>query len=321
MANLIEEIRKPISAEAPCGTDLEDEFDEDYIAFKTETDKLSSALTEGEINWNRVVELSQKILTQKSKDMGVASHLCIGLLRRDGLVGLVEGLEAYQALLEEHWDGLFPPLRARNARKAQLDFLDERSSKFAGRENITSGDGETLQHIAQTIKAIDQTLEGKLQGEPVILPELADVIQTRLKLVPLKPKIEQDDNQGVTRTEIVEELPRSVSTISGPIRSREDAYRQLSEIADYIAKVEPHSPTPYLVRRAVSWGEMSLAELLKELVGDNPANLKPVYSLLGIEDGTPSRNQPPGGKQPASQNQPASGNQPANRSQSPSARR
>jgi predicted component of type VI protein secretion system len=202
-----------------------------------------------------------------------------------------------------------------------LDSLDERASKFAGRENITSEDRETLQHITQTIKAINQMLEGKLQGNPEILPKLTDVIQTRLKLVPSKPKIEPDDNQEVTRTEIVEELPRLVSAISGPIRSREDAYRQLSEIADYLAKVEPHSPTPYLVRRAVSWGEMSLAELLKELVGDNPANLKPVYSLLGIEDGASSRNQPPGGNQPASRNQPQSGNQPANRSQSPSTKR
>jgi type VI secretion system ImpA/VasJ family protein len=315
MADLIEEIRKPIPQKAPCGIDLEDEFDEDYTAFKTETDKLSSALTEGEIDWNSVVNLSQKILANKSKDMRVAGYLCIGLLKRDGLVGLAEGLEAYQALLEEYWDGLFPPLliRGRSARQPPLDFLDERASKLK-KENITSEDRETLQNIIETIEAINQTLKGKLQGEPEILPKLADVIQTRLKLVPPKPKIEQDDNQEVTTTEIVEELPRSVGTISGPIRSREDAYRQLSSIADYLEKIEPHSPTPYLVRRAVSWGEMSLAELLKELVGDNPANLKPVYSLLGIEDGTSSRNQPPGGNQPASRNQPPSGNQPANRS-------
>jgi type VI secretion system ImpA/VasJ family protein len=318
MADLIEEIRKPIPQKAPCGIDLEDEFDEDYTAFKTETDKLSSALTEGEIDWNSVVDLSQKILANKSKDMRVAGYLCLGLLKRDGLVGLAEGLEAYQALLEEYWDGLFPPLRirGRDARKPPLDFLDERASKLK-KESITSEDRETLQNIIKTIEAINQTLKGKLQGEPEILPKLADVIQTQLSSL---PPIE-DDEQEVTGTEIGEDLPLSASTISGPIRSRESAYQQLSSIADYLEKIEPHSPTPYLVRRAVSWGEMSLAELLKELVGDNPANLKPVYSLLGIEDGTSSRNQPPGGNQPASRNQPPSGNQPANRSQSPSTKR
>ena len=37
----------------------------------------------------------------------------------------------------------------------------------------------------------------------------------------------------------------------GPIRSRADAYRRLSEAADYLLRAEPHSPTPYLVKRAV----------------------------------------------------------------------
>jgi type VI secretion system protein ImpA len=67
-------------------------------------------------------------------------------------------------------------------------------------------------------------------------------------------------------------------------RSREEAYRLLAEIADYLLRVEPHSPTPYLIKRAVGWGRMPLAEVLQELVRD-PNDLRAVYSLLGIESG------------------------------------
>ena len=67
-------------------------------------------------------------------------------------------------------------------------------------------------------------------------------------------------------------------------RSREEAYRLLAEIADYLLRVEPHSPTPYLIKRAVGWGRMPLAEVLQELVHD-PNDLRAVYSLLGIEGG------------------------------------
>jgi type VI secretion system ImpA family protein len=66
----------------------------------------------------------------------------------------------------------------------------------------------------------------------------------------------------------------------GAIRSREDAYRMLDEAADYLLRTEPHSPAPYLVKRAVGWGKMPLAELLQELL-DSESDLKQIYRLLG----------------------------------------
>jgi type VI secretion system protein ImpA len=65
------------------------------------------------------------------------------------------------------------------------------------------------------------------------------------------------------------------------IRSRDEAYALLSSIADYLMRVEPHSPAPYLVKRAVTWGSMPLASLLQELVGENRELLE-IYQLLGM---------------------------------------
>ncbi|MCZ6633995.1 MAG: type VI secretion system protein TssA [bacterium] len=80
---------------------------------------------------------------------------------------------------------------------------------------------------------------------------------------------------------------------AGPIRSRTEAYQRLSEIADYLAQVEPHSPTPYLVRRAVAWGSMTVMELLQELVQDQ-SDLQAIYSLLGIRGDSAGPPQNPG---------------------------
>jgi len=68
---------------------------------------------------------------------------------------------------------------------------------------------------------------------------------------------------------------------SGPIRSRADAYRRLSEAADYLLRTEPHSPTPYLVKRAVEWGTMSLPELLQQIVR-NEGELNEIDRLLRL---------------------------------------
>lgn len=66
-----------------------------------------------------------------------------------------------------------------------------------------------------------------------------------------------------------------------PVGGRQEAYRQLSEIADYLMTIEPHSPTPYLIRRAVRWGSMPLHDLLQELVNSS-SDLQAIYCLLGM---------------------------------------
>ena len=68
---------------------------------------------------------------------------------------------------------------------------------------------------------------------------------------------------------------------AGPIRNRADAYRRLSEAADYLLHTEPHSPTPYLVKRAVEWGTMSLPELLQQIVR-NEGEMDEIDRLLRL---------------------------------------
>lgn len=78
------------------------------------------------------------------------------------------------------------------------------------------------------------------------------------------------------------DLPGAVR--AGRIKSRADAYRMLAEAAEYLARTEPHSPVPYLVRRAVGWGNFTLAELLRELLAEQ-SDLRSINKLLGIKEG------------------------------------
>lgn len=70
---------------------------------------------------------------------------------------------------------------------------------------------------------------------------------------------------------------------AGPIQSRAEAYKRLSEAADYLVRTEPHSPVPYLVKRAVDWGNMSFGELLVELV-EGGGDHQRVLRLLGLDN-------------------------------------
>lgn len=73
-----------------------------------------------------------------------------------------------------------------------------------------------------------------------------------------------------------------VAGVGGALQSREDAYRALERIADFLGTIEPHSPVPYLLRRAVKWGRMSAQEMLQELYQNAP-DLEQLYRLLGLE--------------------------------------
>jgi type VI secretion system protein ImpA len=68
---------------------------------------------------------------------------------------------------------------------------------------------------------------------------------------------------------------------SGAISSRQEAYRVLEAAAAYLQRTEPHSPTPYLVRRAVAWGQLSLPDLMQEVLREE-GDVGRFFSMLGV---------------------------------------
>ncbi len=90
-----------------------------------------------------------------------------------------------------------------------------------------------------------------------------------------------DSEPAMISTEFSDEAVDQDLT-AGPIRSRADAYRQLENIANYLQSIEPHSPTPYLVRRAVSWGRMPLPELMQEVLREE-GDLNRLFTVLGLK--------------------------------------
>ena len=87
---------------------------------------------------------------------------------------------------------------------------------------------------------------------------------------------EQGAQQGVSET-------ATAHHIDSVIQDRQQAYQQLNQIAGFLAKLEPHSPVPYLIKRAVEWGHCDTAELYREIFVVNKGQLD-LFELLGIND-------------------------------------
>jgi type VI secretion system protein ImpA len=72
------------------------------------------------------------------------------------------------------------------------------------------------------------------------------------------------------------------SVVPGHWRSRREAYATLEALAGYLSEVEPHSPTPFLLRRAVRWGRMSLPEVIAEIIREE-GDVSRLFQILGIK--------------------------------------
>jgi type VI secretion system protein ImpA len=67
---------------------------------------------------------------------------------------------------------------------------------------------------------------------------------------------------------------------------RKSAFAQIAKVADFFRRTEPHSPLSYLLERAVRWGDMTLPDLMKELLADSNSYFS-YCKLVGIEPPKP----------------------------------
>ena len=164
-------------------------------------------------------------------------------------------------------------------------------------KNGVAGDARRMLNLAgtQTSPAFHASLHGQLREALLALDELARAADALCggqapSFHALRDRLEHIDARVLAwhpsaGTDPLVSPPSSPVSLSSPpppsFSSREQAYASLSAIADYLMRTEPHSPAPWLVKRAVSWGGMTLAELLDELLGQGE-NLASIKKLLGM---------------------------------------
>lgn len=78
--------------------------------------------------------------------------------------------------------------------------------------------------------------------------------------------------------------PAAAPPPEGSLRTAEDAHEALLRISAFLKTVDPHSPSPYLVEKAVQWGRMPFHEVLRDVV-DQGYDFAGLMYLLGVPSG------------------------------------
>jgi type VI secretion system protein ImpA len=108
----IESLLEPVSADAPCGADLEYSDPaygelERLLQGKAEQQMGDHIVPAEEADWNEVGSRALALLA-KTKDLRIALWLCRARLRTEGFAGLADGLQVMRGIVEQFWDGFYP---------------------------------------------------------------------------------------------------------------------------------------------------------------------------------------------------------------------
>jgi type VI secretion system protein ImpA len=143
---------------------------------------------------------------------------------------------------------------------------------------------EAIQACQAEVIRFDQSLDRMLgreaPGTTAIRDALAKCEDLARRVVRAKGGL---DETSLTEGEGEAGATSSGAGPGGPLKSREDAFRRLEEIAAFLRRTEPQSPIPYLIERAVAWGRLPFDQLLQELIKDQTSRGH-VVELLGIKE-------------------------------------
>lgn len=153
---------------------------------------------------------------------------------------------------------------------------------------------EDLDGAIAELESFQQVMIDRMAGDApsfVHLQESLGIIRQWLDTV-LKPQFESRDIiDAEEATEVQYQSPSHTAMdtdpnqiVSDSQRLRADAYRQLESVAGTLLQIEPHSPIPYMIRRAVTLGKLPFPKLMTQLVHEE-STLDMFHRELGLVRG------------------------------------
>jgi type VI secretion system protein ImpA len=149
----VEALLAPIPGDNPAGENLQYAglHDEIREARRSEDD-LAQGDWQREIkvaDWDLTIDLSEKALATRTKDLQVGAWLTEALVRKNGFPGLRDGLKVMRGLHERFWDRVYPEVEEGDleGRANSLSWLDRQSAAAIKEVPLTKAPGMAYSYI------------------------------------------------------------------------------------------------------------------------------------------------------------------------------
>jgi type VI secretion system protein ImpA len=151
--------------------------------------------------------------------------------------------------------------------------------------NLVEDLAQCQQEFEKICTALDERCEGKSPPASNIRAALETCLDTVNAMA--RDKLASASGEGEEEAPAGEDGEAGAAAAdgqamaAGTIRTREDAFRALTKVADFFRRTEPHTPVSYALEQVVRWGRMALPELLTELIPDDGPRQQ-LFKQVGI---------------------------------------
>lgn len=219
-ANYLELAKASVSQECFAGEDVR--FSNEYEALESELGKASSMHESGQVDWQKIREISENLLRTQSKDLRVGAWLTWALYQRESFPGLLAGLGVLHHLCENHWADVHP--NKPRTRTAAINWLVPRLEQVLN-ENVAIKEQLPLfRRLVEHLEGLDAACTEHLGDDaPLLLP-----ISRRLKNM-VQRAADNQPEPGVVGAAVaqVKQAATQLLTPGAPIDNEKDAHKAL----------------------------------------------------------------------------------------------
>lgn len=147
-------LKKLIKPIGESGVGEDPRYGDNFSAVKAEIDRLS------DIDYSKVKELCEQILSEESKDLRVAGYYLLAKLFTEGMRGFIEGVNFYVELLAQYGDRCHP--QREMARLQAISWLN--NDKFTAFAKGIEIDNEQDRHDVVTLKKLLDSLNEQISA-------------------------------------------------------------------------------------------------------------------------------------------------------------
>jgi len=177
--------------------------------------------------------------------------------------------------------------RAEKASKIGFSMDDITNAVLNSSDSFYINTVDDLEQCIEEYRAISQLLDqncGTHEAPPTsnVISVLQDCLGVAKHIGKNKLPVAEEATEAGEAGSASEGPGDATAVARGHVQNRNEAFHQLAEISEFFRKTEPHSPISYILEKAVRWGDMPLADLVKELIPDSTA--RQFYgSLTGVK--------------------------------------
>jgi type VI secretion system protein VasJ len=215
----------PINEDDFAGSDVR--YSTEYELLENELAKANALHDSGIIDWQKVRENSEELLSAHSKDLRVAAWLIWGLYQRESFAGLQAGLSLLHYLCLNHWNDLHP--RKPRTRAAAISWLTPRLEQALA-EHVPIGEQLPLfRSLAEQLRALEACLSEHLgEDAPLLLP-----LCRRLdELVGRASQGQPEPGSVGAALAQVKQVASQMLALGAPVESEKEAHKSLRSLQD-----------------------------------------------------------------------------------------